>query len=394
MLVKFLSVFIFCYSFNILAATQSLDVMVKKTDITPTSNTEELFALNGFRQVVTNELVKGELDTEDFWKKIEIRNLSDKQEIELFKPLFTQFNVTAQVVGAEAPGSAIDQFQRATLAYDVDAAKLKTFFTEVLSDLPDPSIKTFYIVPDINIGTEMSWSDVGVTRKDNFSGVIIDSWKKWATTQFKSFTNVVILEKDFVIKPENLNPESVTLKWTSALKKGEVFQDRKSAQFELSAQYVLINSKSNQSLVAFDFPNQKREFGIYNQKDLSSNLASLIYNLLNSQTVKITSGLELNRATSTLATVDVKVVGQHGLFDITQINALLAEKFKDIALSSQLKSYASEASVISIKSTLPAESLYALFAKEGGKLPLNEQKILLFSSEHKTFAIISKEANN
>lgn len=409
-----------------IAAEEKLQVMVKKADLVkqetqssdPAVKKEPFsFLLNGMRQAVTGELVKNELDPEIFWKKIEEKNFSDTDEINFFRPYFNRFNIVMDKPAPAAPVEAPkptdpadpgilqtpapkpvvpvqDQFQRATFSYEFDAIKIKSLFVETMTNLPDVTIKTFYIIPDISITDEMTWMDVGVTKKENFSGVIVDSWKKWAETQFKNFTNVVVLEKDFAEKPAGMNAESVTLKWTSTIKKSEVFQDRKSARYEVGAQYVLVNTKTNQSLAAFDFPVQKREVGIAVSKDLSSTLASLIYNLLNSQTVKLTSALELNRASSTLSIVDIKVTGKHGLYDITQINAFLSERFKEYAMASEMKSYSVDSSMISIKSTMNQEALYAALGKDGGKFALNEQKILLFSPESKTFAIIPKEANN
>lgn len=408
------------------AAEEKLQVIVKKADLVkqetqssdPAVKKEPFsFLLNGMRQAVTGELVKNELDPEIFWKKIEEKNFSDTDEINFFRPYFNRFNIVMDKPAPAAPAEAPkptdpadpgilqtpapkavvpvqDQFQRATFSYEFDAIKIKSLFVETITNLPDVTIKTFYIIPDISITDEMTWMDVGVTKKENFSGVIVDSWKKWAETQFKNFTNVVVLEKDFAEKPAEMNAESVTLKWTSRIKKSEVFQDRKSARYEVGAQYVLVNTKTNQSLAAFDFPVQKREVGIAVSKDLSSTLASLIYNLLNSQTVKLTSALELNRASSTLSIVDIKVTGKHGLYDITQINAFLSERFKEYAMASEMKSYSVDSSMISIKSTMNQEALYAALGKDGGKFALNEQKILLFSPESKTFAIIPKEANN
>lgn len=415
-----------------MSAEEKLQIVVKKADLQqetrggdPAIKEEPFsFLLNGMRQAVTGELVKNELNPEAFWKKIEEKNFSDADEINFFRPYFNRFNIVMDKAAPVAPTPApevkpldpadpsallknktattkvvaappvVDLFQRATFSYEFDAVKIKSLFVETLTDLPDVSAKTFYIIPDINISQDMTWMDVGVTKQENFSGVIVDSWKKWATAQFKNFPNIVVLEKDFAEKSDKFNSESVTLKWNSSIKKSEVFQDRKSARFEVSAQFVLVNTKTNQSLLAFDFPLQKREVGISNTKDLSSNLASLVFNLLNSQTVKINSALELNRATSTLSIVDIKVTGKHGLFDITQINSMLAERFKDFTLSSEMKSYAMDSSVISIKSTMNEEALYAILAKDGGKFALNEQKILLFSPETKAFAIIPKEANN
>ncbi|TDP51690.1 hypothetical protein C8D79_3134 [Bacteriovorax stolpii] len=382
---------VLCFSFNIYA--EEVSVALKKDTLVSTDPAVKvpvlmLMTLNGYHQALTKELIARDLDSDKFWAKLEEKKLTDDQEIELLKPIFLNVTMLSQ------PANPTDEFERSVFKYDLDKAKVDALFNEYLSNLPDVTIKTFYIRPDIRIDDSMSWSDVGVSKAENFSGVIVESWKKWATTQFKNFGNVVVLDKDLTQIPSNMNAESVTLKWNSQLKRAEVFQDRKSARFELTAQYLLVNTKTNQTLVGFDFPTQKREFTIYNPKDLSSNLASLIYNLLNSQTVRINSSLELNRATSTLTMVEMKVTGKHGLFDITQVNSFLAEQFKDVGLVAELKSYSTEASVISVKSTLPVESLYARLAKDGGKYSLNEQKILLFSSENHSFAIIEKQANN
>jgi hypothetical protein len=123
-------------------------------------------------------------------------------------------------------------------------------------------------------------------------------------------------------------------------------------------------------------------------KALSSNLASLTFNLLNSQTAKVNSGLEINRSSGSYETLEIKVTGKHGLSDIIKLNGLLKERFKDIQLSSELKTFASEGSTITVKSTAPAARLYELLSVEGGKFPLNEQKILLFTASPPTFAII------
>ena len=400
---KIITVFCLLVSLNAaFSAEEKIQIVVKKTDLVhdtrgghPTIK-EGPFALllNGMRQALTAELVKYEINPENFWKRITDKKFSDSDEINFFRPYFNRFNIVMDKADVNAPKIAdepsAEQFQRATFSYEFDTAKIKTFFIEIMADVHDEKIKTFYIIPDINISQDMTWMDVGVSKQENFTGVIVDSWKKWAEAQFKNFPNVVILEKNFAEKSDKFNSESVTLKWNSTIKKSEVFQDRKSARFEVSAQFVLENTKSNQSLLAFDFPLQKKEITLSNSKDLSSNLASLIFNLLNSQTVKINSALELNRATSTLSIVDIKLTGKHGLFDITQINSMLAERFKEFALTAEMKNYSMDSSVISIKSTLNEEALYALFVKDGGKFMFNEQKILLFSPETKVFAIIPK----
>ena len=394
---KFLIALSFLFSVNLLAATQTMEVIIKKTDLVQVDpnvkiKTLDIFTLNGMRQALTKELEDKKLSSEDFWQKLDAKKMSDTEEMEFLKPFFQSTSLAIPEVQAldTREKNKADLFERAFFTYEIDSSNVLKLYDNFQINLPDAAIKTFYILPEISIDFDMTWEDVGVSKKENFSGVIIESWKKWAQTQFKNFQSVVVLEKDLSTRPLNLNPESVTLKWNSNLKRAEVFQDRKTARFELTAQFVLINTKSGESLVGFDFPGQKREASISNPKDLSSNLASLIFNLLNSQTSKITTALELNKTSGTFNTVEMSIIGKHGLLDISQLNSLLIEKFKEVALSSELKKYSSEASVISIKSTANLEALTALFARDGGRFPLNEQKILLFNPASRTFAIIPK----
>ena len=378
-------------SLQVLADQQTTEVLLKNEPSIKV-NSLDIFTLNGMRQAITKELEDKKLNSEELWQKLDAKNMNNIEEQDFFKPYFSAASLSIpepQVLDNEEKIKA-DIFSRAIFIYEIDSKKVKNLYDVHVTNLPDLALKTFYIFPDISIDSVMTWEDVGVTKKENFSGVIAESWKKWAESQFKNYPNIVILEKDFVIKSETTNSESVILKWISSLKKTEVFQDRKSARFEINGQFVLNNAKSGETLVGFDFPSQKREINISKPKDLSSTLASLIYNLLNSQTSRISSALELNKASSTLITTEMTVTGRHGLLDITQVNSMLIERFKEVALSSELKSYSSESSVITMKSTATLNSLTVLLARDGGRFTLNEQKILLFNPTNRSFAILPK----
>ena len=196
------------FAFNLMAAEQSVEVLLKKTEINSTepdvkTKVLDLFVLNGMRQAMTKELVENGLDSELFWSKIEEKKLTEIAEQEFFKPFFISQSLAIPDPELQVP--KIDQFSRAIFNYELDSLKAKKLFDELFTNLPDVTLKTFYILPDINIDSDMKWEDVGVTKKENFSGVIIESWKKWAAGQFKNFVNIVVLEKDFTQKPLQLN---------------------------------------------------------------------------------------------------------------------------------------------------------------------------------------------
>lgn len=373
-------------------ASEMIEVVIKKAELEKVagagSGELDLFVLNGLRRAITKDLVEKNLDQELFWSKVEEKKLDIKAEIFFFNPLFSESSVFVQPVKLAAAGETEDTIRRASFKYVINPVATKVLYGQILSLLPDVALKAFYIYADISLATDLSWSDVGVSKKENFSGVILESWKSWAKENFKNYENIVILEKDFEEKSEGMNPESVILKWKSEIKRQSLNSERKTARFEVSGQYVLLNIKSGNSLVAFDFPTQKRDISVADPKALSSNLASLTFNLLNSQTAKVNTGLEINRSSGTYETLVVKVTGKHGLSDIIKFNGILKEKYKDIQLSSELKTFAAEGSTITVKSTAPSARLFELLGADGGKFPLNEQKILLFTASPPTFAII------
>jgi hypothetical protein len=104
--------------------------------------------------------------------------------------------------------------------------------------------------------------------------------------------------------------------------------------------------------------------------------------------MKINQALEESRILNSFSSVEFKISGKHGLSDISLLNNLLIERFKQFSLSSEVKSYSMDSSVIIVKSTLSSDVLLSTLSKDGGKYPLNEQKILLFNPSTKTFAII------
>lgn len=388
----FNKIFLFLFLISFINISYSEVGQEKSLEISLEKNAEnqdryqELVSLTAYKEAINVEFKLIPIDqseVEKFWKKISEKNFDLKAEVLLLKPLFIKENI-AVIENSDKSVSYKHRFQ-----YELNKNLLNDFHQTILRGY-DASQKTLFLLADIGISRDMSWADVGVNSPENFSGVIIDSWKKWGSGQFKNFSQIVVLPKDFSDRPLNMNPESVTLKWNSLLKKAETFQDRQSARFELIAQYVLVSSKTNQTLIGFDFPTQKKEVGITNSKSLSSTLASLIYNLLTTQGGKINSAIELNAVNSSLMVSEFKLVGKHGLYDLTLVNNFLNEKFKDIKLTSELKSYQSTGSILTIKSSLTADALILKFTGDGGNFPLNEQKILVFSPNDQTFAIIQK----
>jgi hypothetical protein len=372
----------------------SIDVLAKPSDVTLEMNEEQLLTLNGYRQAVTSELEDLKLNSELFWSKLDQKKMSSKEEAAYLQGLFE--NVSISIASPQDPKEPKSEGRNLSGKFKavLNLEKLKMTFLEVTTDLAATKLKTFYLEGNIDLDDNMTWDDVGVMKPESFRGVILDSWKKLIEKEVKGFESVIILEKDLSTKPDYMNTKSVTLKWTSTFKKVSSNTENQTASYELSAHYILQNAKSGSTLLAFDFPVQKRDFNIKNKKALSSSLASLVYNLLLSQTAKINSVVEFNAKTIELTELEIKILSKAGLTEIYQINSLLQEKFKDLKLTSQMKSYSTDGSTLIIRAEGSVEKILDSLSGGGGKYPINEQKVLLFNRADKTFAILPKDGNN
>ena len=392
-MLNFLFYCFFFISSSLFAKQVEVQTLGKKSDITKDLTADDILTLNGYRQVVTMELEELKLDSKIFWEKLELKKFSSIEEIKFLRALFDNVDVSRSLL-SDLIEEAKDEKLEGSLKGELNLEKLKTSFEELKSNLSETKLKTFYLLSNFEIDSSMTWEDTGVADGSRFSGVIVDAWKKLFEKDLKGFEKIIVLEKDFTQKPDYMNTKSLTLKWNSTLKKVSTNIESKKAIFELSAQYILVNTKTGDVLNSFDFPLQKRELDTQNKKSLSSALASLTYNLLLSQSSKIQGIIEADGKGQEQSSLELKISSKAGLSEIYAINNLLQEKFQNIKLTSSMKSYSREGAVLNIRAEGSVDKILDSLSLEGGKFPLNEQKILLFNRTDKSFAILPKDSNN
>ena len=364
------------------------------------SNEADLLTLKAMQKALNDFWSAENLKPDSFWTKLNEKKGFDKlplkESIQFLQPFFLKGQLAMSVPLEDEVATAEKAEQslsHGVYKYEIDAEKAKKFHEQIVSDLPDFGQKSFFIIADIDIDDSLSWTDLGVTKAESFSGVIKESWKKLASEHFKGFEHYIVLNKD-IPRGETVHPQTLVLKWKSRLKKTFTDSDNKNGKFELSAQYVLTKPSTNESLIAFDFPGQKRDFPLTNPKVLSSGLASLIYNLLNSQTAKIATAVDTSMSAATVEVNEFRVSSAHGLSDLYQVMIALNESMKTIGLKVELKTFSNPGSILIFKSNVPSVKLIELLSANGGRHDVNEQKLLVFNPQDKSFAIISKDGNN
>lgn len=380
-------------AFASFAKTLEQDVYASKSEVSAEMNALDLLTLNGLHLIITSELVAQKLEPKLFWDKMAEKKLTPKEELAALKVYFSDAQVSMAVPSEDAKEEEKSNTAlRGTLKVQFEPDQLKLGYEQLVNNLEDTKQKTFYLLADFSLDSSMTVDDLGVAKSENFNGAIIDSWIKLIQKDFKTYEVVKVLEKDFSSRPDFMNAQSVTLKWNSTFRKSSVDDQKKIASYELSAQFVLVNTKSGSVITSFDFPVQKRELSTINKKALSSSLASLVYNLLYSQSQKIQEVLAAQGAAER-AQLELKVMGV-GLSEVYALNGLIQEKLKDFKATSTLKNYSSNGTLILLEAQAGVEQILDKLASEGGKFPLNEQKILIFNRADKSFAFIPKDSNN
>jgi hypothetical protein len=381
--------FFFLISFQLQAKEVVVQVNAKADRVTPDFSRDQVLILSGMRLVLTKEFEEQKLDSVIFWSKFDKKHLSEKEESDYLAKYFDKTQLIPPSSDDADDGADPDQIS-AIFRAELDPQKIKDDYAKFITDVDLVRALSLYIIPNIEIDTSLAWTDLGVSRSENFTGVVIDAWKSHFEKQFPNFESVELLEKDLSSKPDEINPNSVTLKWKSIIKKMVVKKSSKTAEFELTAQFIVVNTKSGEVLTSYDYPLSKKEFSLEDKKALASGLVSWIYNLLISQSAGIQSSIEKNLKAINKNEVDVRINARAGLVEVYQILNLLSDQLKELKLSAQLKSYGAEESVFTLKFESKIEKFFELMNKKDNTLPINEKKVLVFNPADKTFAIISK----
>lgn len=377
---------------SVLAKEVSIEVAIKSDSVPKDLSTEQWLKIVGYHQVLTNEFEEQKLDSVLFWDKYKAKSFSSEDELNFLRPYFQNASVTL-IVTPDPKSITSDSIIKAQFTAIVENNLIKKIFDEIVLNLDDLRKKNFYILATIELDPSLTWEEMGVSKSELFTDSIIEAWKNMVKTKFSGFDLVTVLDKDFKEKNEAMNSKSVLLKWKSSFKKFSENTEKKVLSYSLQAQFLLENAKNDEVLASFDFPIQTREFSTTDKKALSSNLASLVYNLLLSQEAKMISSIEASK-NQISSEMDVRLMSKSGMSEVYKVINTLQENFKEIGLTAQMKTFSFEGTLLQLRSTSPIEKMIEVLSKKSGEILLNEQNILVFNPSDKTFAIIQKQKNN
>lgn len=258
--------------------------------------------------------------------------------------------------------------------------------------------ETLYFDLDLTLSKDLSVQEIGVSDLTSITGAVVDAWKKWAQKDLPQFKNV----EDFRalnFKSAEQHPKNYTVEFKAHLKKLARATITGRLDVEVSAQYVVIRLSDRKVLSSFDFPNIQRTLETKVQKELSSKVASLIFNLLNAKTA------DLNQVLASQFTNDTNLVtghkfairGAQSLLEINKLNTTLRNvnlKSQVLCkLETQIKSFSTESAELALESACSELNIME-YLKSLGQLEIDNGRVFHFLPNEKSFEIFTVSPHN
>ncbi|GAB4014561.1 MAG: hypothetical protein Fur0010_12790 [Bdellovibrio sp.] len=273
-----------------------------------------------FRQIVTKEMEALGLDTKVFWQKYEEQfenyfrpveeklkeklrpEESAKNRVEFEKTLRTQklnalsrygkiqraiqsYSIKRMTRSPQVPNSRF-----MTVEAKVDRKNLTELYMNFIRVGSDKGYEKLFLVTDFQL-LNASWTDTGVEIERDFTSVVNEHWKKWLiengglgnTEVFIADSSAQSNFDERIQRSESLTDGNeggeLWLKVGLRLNKSSEDLVLQKRTFQVSGEYVLLDSKTNYILDKGDFPIEIGTFSTHDLHQFSSQLASMIYRL-------------------------------------------------------------------------------------------------------------------
>jgi hypothetical protein len=386
--------FLFILANSIFAIELNTEVVISRLPgKTQLENDQEMLLL-GKEQIIKEYLKLKSLDSEVYFSKVKSMNLSLEKYNEFISSFFSKTSVV-RLAGIDAKSSASNEV-RGIFRSEFNDNKFADNYFDLIEDLNSYKSKRFYYDLEIDLLNNGKWLDLGVFNQESFTNVIMDSWLDLFNKNIVGFESIERVDgkyKKVLDQYSNrMNSESLELKLECKIKKAFENANTNKSSFEINAHYLLINSKSRETIYSFDFSIQKKEISNLNKKELSSAIASLIYNMIKVQIPNINDAIEKIK---NVTEFNFELTGQQFFSDITNAQLALDKYLAPWKAKVQTKQLGLKSTIFTIKVENQTQEALVKFLKLMEKSPLTndikEKKFLIFNSENNSFAIVQKD---
>jgi hypothetical protein len=387
--------FIFCgfISLNSFSTEYNIEVFtILNSETTPAEANYQL-KINGFEQAIKQKLEAEGFSKKLFDEKVLEKNFSTEKYYEFLKSFFVKEELIF-VAGTDAKaGSGLPR--KAIFSGTINDSDFKEKFIDLTENMGLHKNKNFYIELNLDLLGGLSWTDFGISNESSMNSSISNFWKDYYLEHFKDFKNIISVDE--LVKPilknrySNFSSDSVLQKVNVSVKKISENKSSKKITLLIEGNFILLGIKENSVLVSFDFIPVKKELSLKNQKELSSTIGTLIFNMIKYQTKSIDTSLSFKK-TKLENTFLLK--GQELFSDIYSAQRVLEEYFSKDSIKVSIKKINLVQTDLIISGPLTNEVVVEKLKSLGEKPISNdpkEQKVLIFDAANNSFAITQKD---
>ncbi len=256
--------------------------------------------------------------------------------------------------------------------------------------------ETFYIDLDLNLLQGTVVEDLGVKELQTLENSIFEAWKKLITKEIPQFKNLENFN-DLDFKSVEQNPKNVLLLFKVSFKKLPKASIVGKMNLQISASYVLQKLSNKKILSTFDYPQIERNLDLSNSKELSSNVASLIYNLLNAKSQELAASLKNEDQYSSQTIMEVSVKNVKSLVDLTRLNGFVGNLAKlhqaKCKIDTKIKNFSVNSPQLLISYTCLDTEFFEVI-KQVKDTPFDNGRLVQFLPDQKTFEIFTQALHN
>lgn len=265
----------------------------------------------------------------------------------------------------------------------------------------------FYLSANFRL-EETSWTDLGAEGASDFVKVVTKHWATWFEDHLKNYFDEVIIAnyeenkklRHYLGMPSDASDKSdkgelgnsLWLSITIKIKKKDEDAFFKQRSFAFDGGFVLIDLKTNSSIVSYDFVEEIHKYDFRDSSfKLSSNLATQVSKMPLSHFAKIKG--HLANLSQSIDQATLKVDNVRTVQDLIRLNNVLLKKGVAFRLSPTIASYGKKSGLIEFSFSGTEENLKKML------LSLENQKIgrhtaIVFPSRDNPFSLLLRRRDD
>lgn len=266
--------------------------------------------------------------------------------------------------------------------------------------------KKIYLSVKFNL-KDLSWNDVGVDVETDFTEVVQEHWKKWFEEKFQGVVDSIVLtdestERELteflkipseatqmlqgqeVIGRDSNFSNSLWVKINIDLNKEHDHGLLREREFGIDGDFLIVDLKNNKVLSHYDFIKEERKFSVEDRHKLSSNMASLVYQIPLPNFEKFKA--DLLGATAPSQRIYLDVEGANTITDIFDFTSILNNKGVSYQFEVEVESFSKGVAKVAVDFKGQGNEIIE-FLKSLDGARVNNDKIIDFGKEKNPFSL-------